>query len=132
VEVSSDGVNFARFSSDSLTGEPIPAQGILDPTGIYNLAGKHVNNAFEFDGQFFGSSWGTPFDLETLADHELVIDGKVDLHAIRYVKVIDIPGNGSFLDSSSKAIYDPFPTTSPITSGGFDLEAIGVIHAVSI
>jgi hypothetical protein len=132
VEVSSDGVNFARFSSDSLTGEPIPAQGILDPTGIYNLAGKHVNNAFEFDGQFFGSSWGTPFDLATLSNHELVNSGKVDLRAIHYVKVIDIPGNGSFLDSFNQPIYDPFPTTSPITSGGFDLEAIGVIHSVAI
>lgn len=132
VEVSSDGANFARFASDSLTGEPVPAQGVLDPTGIYNLAGKHVNNAFEFDGQFLGSSWGTPFDLATLADHELVTSGKVDLQAIRYVKVIDISGNGSSLDASSKPIYDPFPTTSPLTSGGFDLEAIGVIHAMSV
>ncbi len=132
VEVSSDGVNFARFASDSLTSEPVPAQGVLDPTGIYNLAGKHTNNAFEFDGQFFGSSWGTPFDLATLKEHDLVINGKVDLHAIRYVKVVDIPGNGSFRDSFNKPIYDPFPTTPPITSGGFDLEAIGVIHALSI
>lgn len=132
LEVSSDGVNFARFASDSLTREPVPAQGVLDPTGIYNLAGKHTNNAFEFNGQFLGSSWGTPFDLETLANHELVTNSKVDLHAIRYVKVIDIPGNGSFLDSFNKPIYDPFPTTSPIISGGFDLEAIGVIHAISI
>ncbi|MDV2994808.1 MAG: hypothetical protein N4J56_004462 [Chroococcidiopsis sp. SAG 2025] len=131
VEVSSDGVNFARFASDSLTSEPVPAQGVLDPTGIYNLAGKHVNNASEFDGQFFGSSWGTPFDLATLAEHELVTNGKVALDAIRYVKVIDIPGNGSFLDSFNQPIYDPFPTTSPITSGGFDLEAIGVIHPIS-
>ncbi|QZZ20574.1 hypothetical protein J5X98_25650 [Leptothermofonsia sichuanensis E412] len=130
VEVSSDGMNFVRFASDSLTGEPVQAQGVLDPTGIYNLAGKHINNASEFDGQFFGSSWGTPFDLATLADHEFVLNGKVDLQAIRYVKVIDIPGNGSFLDSFNQPIYDPFPTTQPITSGGFDLEAIGVVHAI--
>ncbi len=128
IEVSSDGVNFLRFASDSLTADPIPAQGVLDPTGIYNLAGKHINNASEFEGEFFGGSWGTPFDLATLAEQELVISGKVDLTAIRYVKVIDIPGNGSFLDAAGKPIYDPFPTTLPTTSGGFDLEAVGVLH----
>lgn len=101
---------------------------MLDPTGIYNLAGKHVNNAFEFEGQLFGSSWGTPFDLATLSDNRLVTKGLVDLDEIQFVRVVDIPGNGSFLDSFNKPIYDPFPTTSPITSGGFDLEAIGVIH----
>ncbi|MFM7423633.1 MAG: hypothetical protein ACKO7W_01305 [Elainella sp.] len=67
--------------------------------------------------------------MATLADQEMVISGKVDLHAIRYVKLIDIPGNGSFLDSFNKPIYDPFPTTAPIVSSGFDLEAVGVVHS---
>lgn len=128
VEVSSDGKNFTRFKSDSLTGETVPAQGVLDPTGIYNLAGKHVNNASEFEGQFLGSSWGTPFDLATLTANPSVTKKLVDLDEIHFVRITDIPGNGSFRDSFNKPIYDPFPNTPPITSGGFDLEAIGVIH----
>ncbi|MBP0015861.1 MAG: hypothetical protein J7545_17935 [Roseofilum sp. SBFL] len=88
MEVSSDGANFARFDSDSLTGEPVAAQQVLDPTGIYNLAGKHRNNASEFQGEFFGSSWGTPFDLQTLASNPLVTSGQVDLNAIRFVRLI--------------------------------------------
>jgi hypothetical protein len=130
VEVSSDGTNFARFESDSLTGEPVAAQQVLDPTGIYNLAGKHQNNASEFQGEFFGSSWGTPFDLETLANNPLVISGQVDLNAIRFVRLIDIPGTGSFLDATGDPIYDSWPTTQPIASGGSDWDAIGVIHAI--
>src|SRR4030095_5852802 len=55
VEASSDGVNFIRFPSASLTPAAVGASGSLDPTNIFNLAGKHVNAG--------GSSWGTPFDL---------------------------------------------------------------------
>lgn len=124
VEVSSDGANFARFESDSLTGEPVAAQQVLDPTGIYNLAGKHQNNASDT------GSWGTPFDLETLVNHPLVTSGQVDINAIRFVRLIDIPGTGSFLDATGDPIYDPWPTTEPIASGGSDWDAIGVIHGI--
>ncbi len=130
VEVSSDGVNFARFESDSLTGEPVAAQQVLDPTGIYNLAGKHRNNAFEREGEFLGGSWGTPFDLETLANNPLVTSGLVDINGIRFVRLVDIPGTGSFLDATGDPIYDPWPTTPPIGSGGSDWDAIGVIHQI--
>jgi hypothetical protein len=42
VEVSSDGFHFARFDSISLTPAPVTAFGLLDPTDVYNLAGKHA------------------------------------------------------------------------------------------
>jgi hypothetical protein len=128
VEVSSDGVNFARFPSVSLTAGTlvtsgstgsIPSYGTLDSTNIFNLAGKHVN-----DG---GKSWGTPFDLSALAAHPLVLGGLLDLNAVRYVRVVDIPGNGSFFDEASPTphrIFDPWYTNG---SGGFDLDAIGAI-----
>ncbi len=96
VEVSSDGANFARFPSDSLTGEPLDSEDVIDPTQVYNLAGKHVNNAFEFEGEFFGGSWGTPFNLDDLINDPLVTSGQVDLNAIRFVRIVDIPGDGSF------------------------------------
>ena len=119
VEVSSDGVNFARFPSVSLTPGSVPSYGTLDPAKIFNLAGKHVNAG--------GESWGTPFDLAALVNHPLVIDGTLDLNRVRHVRIVDIPGNGSFFDSAAPMphpIFDPWPTTG---AGGFDLEAIGVI-----
>lgn len=117
VEVSTDGVNFARFPSISLTADLVGAYGTVDPTDVYNLAGKHVNA--------YGDSWGTPFDLNDLADDASVVAGLVDLNRINYVKIIDIPGDGSRTDSEGRPIYDAWYTWG---SGGFDLEAIGVIH----
>ena len=119
VEVSSDGVNFARFPSVSLTASAIPSYGTLNPTNVFNLAGKHVNAA--------GDTWGTPFDLSALANHPLVTAGTLDLNNVRHIRIVDIPGNGSFLDGASPTphpIFDPWRTTG---SGGFDLEAVGVI-----
>ncbi|MBX3179291.1 MAG: PEP-CTERM sorting domain-containing protein [Candidatus Hydrogenedentes bacterium] len=118
VEVSSNGVDFARFDSHALQDSPVGAYGSFDPTGYYNLAGKHANA--------YGQSWGTPFDLATLSSHSLVLDGRVDLNNIGYVRLIDIPGSGNFLDAYGNAIYDAWVTWG---SGGADLEAIGVLNA---
>jgi hypothetical protein len=116
VEVSSDGIHFARFPSRSLTPSAVGQLGYVNPTNILNLAGKHINS--------YGKSWGTPFDLSQLATDALVTGGQVDLNDIRYVRLIDIPGNGSFLDSTGAGIYDAWITFG---SGGLDLDAIGVI-----
>lgn len=105
VEVSDDGVNFVRFPSDADTPVPVGGFGTVDPTGINNLAGKHVNA--------YGNSWGTPFDL---AD--------VGLSAVSHIRLVDVPGNGSFLDTSGDPIHDGWFT---VGSGGFDIEAFGVI-----
>lgn len=119
VEVSSNGVDFARFPSISLTPGAVGQYGTLDPTNIYHLAGKHVNGE--------GESWGTPFDLAALASHPLVTAGTLDLNAVRYVRIVDIPGSGAFRDTATPAthaIYDPWQTA---LSGGFDVEAVGAI-----
>ena len=58
VEVSSDGVNFARFPSVSLTAGRVGAYGTVDITNVYNLAGKHPNEGIEYTG--------TPFDLSEI------------------------------------------------------------------
>ncbi len=122
VEVSSDGVNFARFPSVSLTAMATGPFGTLDPTNVFHLAGKHQNAG--------GECWGTPFDLAQLATHPLVVAGLVELNAIRAVRLVDIPGDGSSRDAASPAahpIYDAWLTAG---SGGFDLEALGVISVV--
>jgi hypothetical protein len=87
MEASTDGVNFARFSSASLTTSAVNAYGTFDPTNVYNLVGKHVNAN--------GISWGTPFDLGTLANDPLVVLGIVDLLNIRFLRIVDIPVMGA-------------------------------------
>ena len=108
VEVSSDGVNFVRFPNRSEGVYAVGGFGMVDPTTLNGLAGKHQ------------VGYGTPFDLATLAGAPLL-----DRANIRFVRLVDILGNGTTLDSTGHPIYDPTPTTG---SGGFDLEAIGVIH----
>jgi len=117
VEVSSDGINFYRFASTSLTQDTaqIGSFGTLDATKIDNLAGKYRAN------------YGTPFDLEELNTLPL------DLNNITHVKIIDVVGSISPLyagyDQWGHVINDPFPT--PFGSGGFDLDAVGVINSTN-
>ncbi len=112
VEVSSDGSNFYRFPNNSLTQSPVGGFGNVDPTDVYQLAGK------------YRQGYGTPFDLDMLnyAGYDL---NNLDFGNIRWVKIIDIVGDGSVKDTYGYTIYDPYPTYG---SAGFDLDAIGVIH----
>jgi hypothetical protein len=120
VEVSTDGVTFARFPSVSLTPGLVGGYGTVNPTEVYNLAGKHTNA--------YGVSWGTPFDLDDLAADPAVLSGAVDLMDINHVRVVDIPGDGSFTDSLGNPIYDAWVTWE---TGGFDLDAIGVLNEMT-
>jgi len=117
VEVSSDGEHFARMPSVSLTGGTVGPYGTIDATNVYNLAGKHANA--------YGLSWGTPLDLASLAGDPLVAAGLVDTMHVAYVRLVDIPGSGAFLDSRGHGIFDAWVTWG---SGGFDLDAVGAIH----
>ncbi|MEM9237324.1 MAG: hypothetical protein AAGB14_11135, partial [Verrucomicrobiota bacterium] len=105
IEVSADGETFHRFPSDSLTPGTVGGFGTIDPSNVFNLAGKHVNAG--------GESWGTPFDI-----------GELGLEVVTHLRVVDIPGDGSFSVASSQPIYDAWHTFG---SGGFDLEAVGAI-----
>ena len=114
VEVSSDAINYFRFESFSLSQIDTQITSELDATGIQNLAGK------------YRAQYGTPFDLE-----EMVGITNLDVNNVTHVKIIDVVGSineqyGSF-DSQGNIINDPFPT--PFETGGFDLDAIGVIHS---
>jgi hypothetical protein len=108
VEVSSDGVNFFRFANDSRTASAVGAFGTIDPTNLSGLAGK------------YRGGYGTPFDLASLTVSPLL-----DVKNVRFVRLVDILGNGTVTDSQGDPIYDPYPV---IGSAGFDLDAIGVIH----
>jgi len=111
VEVSTNGQDFVRFDSISLTPNPVGGFGNVDPTDIDGLAGK------------YRQGYGMPFDLQDLAGKTEVLAGDVDLARIGYVKIIDIVGDGTHSDSRAHVIYDPYPT---VNSAGFDLDAIGV------
>jgi len=116
VEVSSDGVNYFRF--DAVSEIPADTQLTNFSTSncgyVHNLAGK------------YRAEYGTPFDLE-----ELTGIAGLDVNNVQFVRIIDVIGSidtlvGSF-DSQANIINDPFPTE--FESGGFDLEAVGVIHS---
>ncbi|MDP1802496.1 MAG: T9SS type A sorting domain-containing protein [Bacteroidota bacterium] len=115
VEVSSDGVNYVRFASHSITDtvNQTGTFGSTDATKINNLAGK------------YRAAYGTPFDLE-----EMVGNPNINLNSITHVKIIDVVGsvNKAYAkrDSYNNMINDPWPTA--FSSGGFDLDAIGVIN----
>lgn len=138
VEISSNGTDFIRFPSVSLTPGLTGPYGTIDITDIYNLAGKHPNA--------YGICTGTPFDLEELSSYPAVLSGTVDLDNIRYIRLVDIPGSGIFFDQA-QSYYDPgsydvnqtphwsvFAENHPVydawltwESAGFDMEAVGVL-----
>jgi hypothetical protein len=115
VEVSSDGINFFRFPATSLTQDTIQVDSFdsLDATKLNNLAGK------------YRALYGTPFDLQELNG----ISG-LDINAITHIKVVDVIGtldvNYCSYDQYGNKVNDPWPTE--FATGGFDLEAIGIIH----
>jgi hypothetical protein len=133
VEVSSNGADFARFGGVSLTSDPAGSYGTIEISDVFGLAGKHPNA--------YGICTGTAFDLRELVEHPLVKGGTVDINDIAYVRIIDVPGSGDFLDAAvehvdpctwpgwanydtNHAIYDAWVTWG---SGGLDLEAVGVL-----
>lgn len=115
VEVSSDGQQFSRFPSISLTStdEQVNGFGSVDATKVHNLAGK------------YRAMYGTPFDLSDLEG-----TAGLDLDHITHVRIIDVVGNVTpdfaTYDSEDHAVNDPWPT--PWEIGGFDLDAVGAIH----
>jgi hypothetical protein len=130
IEVSSNGIDFARFPSVSLAPEAVGSYGTIEISNVYNLAGKHPNGT------------GTPFDLQEIADEPSVVSGLVDINDIRYVRIVDIPGSGDFydqavthIDPASGPVRDYYSDNHPIYdawvtfgSGGVDVEAVGVLN----
>jgi hypothetical protein len=118
VEVSTNGVDFVRFPAVSLTqtAAQIGAFDPLDSTNLHNLAGK------------YRAGFGTPFDLADVAG----LSPAVDAANISFVRLVDVVGSidpaFATLDSLGNRINDPYPTA--FASGGFDLDAVGVVHAV--
>lgn len=118
VAVSNDGVHYhsfpTRFEGDTINQIAGTGQYSNCET-VNNLAGKYFLN------------YGTPFDLDAFLPLS-----SLNLNNIRYVRIRDIVGSldpkWCTRDSSGFKINDPYPT--PFPTGGFDLDALGVIHAL--
>jgi len=123
VEVSSNGTDFVRFPATSLNVEPETgtADTELDAEFGRHFAGLNVTNVSNLAGIHPAGS-GTSFDLDDLVTAGI----DIDLNNIEYVRIIDIPGNGSFLDAQGNGILDTWPGVAD--SGGFDLDAVGARH----
>lgn len=115
VEVSSDGINYFRFPATSNTQSDTQILGAgvyMNARKLNNLAGKYIVN------------YGTPFDLQEMSG----IVG-LDVNNIIRVRIVDVIGDINThitKDNENKKINDPYPT--PFPTGGFDLDAVGVIH----
>ncbi len=115
VEVSSDGERFVRFPAISRTQDTVQVGGFdqLNPTNLDNFAGK------------YRQGFGTPFDLDELKD-----SAGIDLNNVRFVRIMDVVGSidpqYASYDSEGNIVNDPWST--PFHSGGFDLEAVGLIN----
>lgn len=115
VEISSDGEQFFRFPSVSLTSvdDQVGAFGTLNAELIHNLAGK------------YRGGFGVPFDFE-----ELEGETGLDITAVTHVRIVDVVGsiNEEYAgyDSQGNIINDPFPTA--FETGGFDLDALAVLE----
>ena len=115
VEVSSDGEHFFRFPAVTYVSseKQLGGYGGMVPSQIHNFAGKY--------DQFYG----TPFDLDEVEDNDLL-----DKNRVTHVRVIDVIGcikpEYATYDSEGHVVNDPWFTS--FETGGFDLEAVGVIH----
>ncbi len=148
VEVSTDATHFVRFPNFYLGTKPVGSDGdvgggVNDPTLIYNLGSK------------YRIGYGTGYDLQELADvYNYILDhydfdtntaksssmfsaeymrdfldsyNYLDLDNVNYVRIGDIVGDGTTLDSRGCPIYDAYPTSG---TPGFDLSGVGVLNEV--
>ena len=149
VEVSSDGVHFVRFPNFYLGSSPVGSDsdsggGVNDATLIYNLGSKYrigfgngydlaeLKQAHEYILKH-GASLSSAPDASCIFTEQYCADflenyAYLDLQSVKYVRLIDIVGDGSTKDSSGTVIYDAYPTHG---TSGFDLSGIGAINAAA-
>lgn len=139
VEVSTDGIHFVRFPNFYLgETEMGPYDNYNYPQLIYNLASKYsveYGHGFDLQELVFAYNYAlnTPQSesafSEEYTQHLLEMYTYLDLEEINYVRIIDIVGDGTIVDSAGHPIYDP---TGSYGSPGSDIQAVGVINYAPI
>ncbi len=129
VEVSSNGLDFARFPN-AYTGPQVDhgAFGTVWVGSYAGMAGQTPVRAGSVnfpnaDHQDVVEAGGDAFDLQDLSDHPLVLSGKVQVNAITQLRLVDVV-SGQSSDSRNFLIYDP-------GAGSADVDAVTVIHYLS-
>ena len=113
-------MNFFQFPAVSLTpsGSQLFSGGQLNPTNLYDLAGKDP------------AGWGTPFDLSELAGISPLLNVN-DITTVRIVDCVDdINPTYASRDSQGNVINGPWPAQSAVGSEGFVLAGVGAINVV--
>lgn len=118
VEVATATNAWARFPTAYLSANTnSEVATTLNVRQVDGFAGKHR------------IEYGTPFDLDWLANNTNVLSGAVDLNEINYIRIIDIPGNGTITDDLGNFIYD---AAGVDIYAGFDLRGVGIIHSAGL
>lgn len=126
VEVSSNGVDFARFPSAYFGPQVEPgAFGSVIVGSYANLTGQtpvRAASSPSVDPQDVVEAGGDAFDLADLATHPLVLQNLVDLDAITQVRIVDAR---SGIDQDSRGVL-----VRDAGTNGADIDAVTVIHHV--
>jgi hypothetical protein len=128
VEVSTNGVDFARFPSRYVGPQAlVPDFTGVSPAHYAGLAGVMPVSAYppDVDPLDVVAGGGDAFDLDALADHPLVLSGAVDLRIIRYVRLVDVE-TGVGTDSQGTLIWD----CGHQISGSADLDAVVAVNTI--
>ncbi len=121
VEVSSDGVTFARFPSAYYGPQQSPgAFGVVNVGAYGGLAGATPVDLLATDPQNVVAAGGDALDLADLRSDPSVVSGAVDLQAITQVRLVDVR-DGVDRDSRGVVIRDP-------GGGSSDPDSVTVIH----
>lgn len=125
VEVSTDGVHFARVPSRYTGPQGDPGAFPFLHTGWFSgLGGFMPVDPTAADPQDVVLAGGDAIDLADLRQHPLVVQGLVDLHAIQEVRLVDVR-SGLDVDAHGVTIRDP-------SAGSADIDGVTVVqHALN-
>lgn len=126
VEVSSNGVDFARFETSYVgPATAIGPYGALLPGTWGGVAGTTPTLANptthpEIDPRDPARAGGDAFDLEALRAHPLALRGRLNIYRVTHVRIVDIE-DGKERDRNGRLIRDP-------SLGSADIEAVCGLH----
>jgi hypothetical protein len=109
VEVSTDGVEFARFPT-AYTGptgpfNPALGQPVAGYRGFAGVLPVSANSSLGIPALDVVAAGGDAFDYADLADDPAVLAGDVDLADIHHVRLVDVK-SGTELDTAGNTVWD--------------------------